>query len=144
MTGPSACAPTTLRAEKKSVSPSGAEVLARAKHLLLSFFALIKATRTQWRGTKRATAVVRNLHQLRRLRPKELKLQESVTASHKDESSIQGDGDGVSAIAVLSSDSVSNSADVKTSNQASIKKRHRRGRRRKRKGRHNNTQHCPH
>jgi hypothetical protein len=32
-------APTTLRAEKKSVSPSGEEVLVRAKHLLLSFFA---------------------------------------------------------------------------------------------------------
>jgi tetratricopeptide (TPR) repeat protein len=134
-------APTTMRAEKESVLPSGEEVLARAKHLLLSFFVLIKATRTQWRRTKSATAVIRSFQRASRvsdLRTKELKLQESVTASHKNESSIQGDGDGVSAIAVLSSYSVPNAADANASNQASIKKRHRRGRRRKRKRQHNN------
>src|SRR5215471_16515323 len=87
-------APTTMRAEKESVLPSGEEVLARAKHLLLSFFVLIKATRTRWRGTKSVTAVIRSFQRASRvsdLRTKELKLQESVTASHKNESSIQGD-----------------------------------------------------
>src|SRR5262249_32500753 len=144
-------APTTLRDEKESVSPSGEEVIARAKHLLLSFFALIKATRTQWRGkplslnklTKRTTAVVRSFQrasQVRQSRAKELKLQEAVTASHKNETSIQGDGNGVSAIAVLPSDSVPNTDDAKASNDASIKRRHRRRRRRKRKGQHNNMQ----
>src|SRR5262249_24779388 len=54
---------------------------------------------------------------------------ESVTASHKNESSIQGDGNGVSAIAALSSDSIPNTDDAKASNEASIKRRHRRRRR---------------
>jgi len=116
-------APTTLQAEKEGVSPSGEEVIARAKHLLLSFFALIEATRTRWRVkpllpnklTTRIVAVVRNFEratQVRESRPRELKLQESVTASHENESSIQGDGNGVSAIAVLPSDSVPNTDDV--------------------------------
>jgi len=152
-------APTTLLAGKENVSLSGEEVIARAKHLLLSFFALINATRTRWRGeslllnklTKRATAVVRSFRpasEVRGSRPKELKLlscgKESVTDSHNNESSIQGDEDGVvssiggtpSAIAVLSSDPVPNTDDAKASNQASIKKRPRRRRRRKRKGHH--------
>ena len=144
----------TLGAEKESVSPSGREEIARAKHLLLSFFALIKATRTQWRGkplllnrlTKRTTAVVRSFQrasQVKQSRAKELKLQEAVTASHKNETSIQGDGNGVSAIAVLPSDSVPNTDDAKAGNDASIKRRHRRRRRRKRKGQHNNMQHSP-
>jgi hypothetical protein len=37
-------------AGKQSVSLSGEEVIARARHLLLSFFALIKATRTRRLG----------------------------------------------------------------------------------------------
>jgi hypothetical protein len=132
---------TTVRAEKESASPSGEEVIAYARHLLLSFFAL-----SQWRVTKRARAAVRSFQRASRVResrPKELKPQESVTASHKNESSIQGDGDGVSAIAVLSGDSVPNTADAEASDRASIKKRHHRGRRRKRKGQHNDMQHCP-
>jgi hypothetical protein len=147
-------APTTLRAEKESFSLNGEEVIARAKHLLLSFFPLIKPTRTRWRAkplllnklTKRATAVLRSFQrasQVRQSRPKELKLQESVTASHKNESSIQADGNAVSAIAALSSDSIPNTDDAKASNEASIKRRHRRRRHRKRKGQHSTMQHSP-
>jgi tetratricopeptide (TPR) repeat protein len=146
-------APTTLRAEKESVSLNGEEVIARAKHLLLSFFPLIKPTRTRWRGkplllkklTKGATAVLRSFQrasQIRQSPPKEVKLQESITASHGCES-IQADGDGVSAIAVLSSDPAPNRDDTKASNEASIKRRHRRRRHRKRKGQHSNMQHSP-
>jgi tetratricopeptide (TPR) repeat protein len=158
-------APTTLMAGKQSVSLSGEEVIARARHLLLSFFALIKATRTRRLGEslllnklkKRARAVVRSFRrasEIRGSRPKESKSlscgKESATASHKNESSIQGDGDGVvstiggapSEIAVLSSDCVPKTDDAKASNQASIKKRPRRRRRRKRKG-HHDMQHFP-
>ena len=147
-------APVPLLTEEESASLSGDEMIARTKNLLLSFFTLIRAIRTHWRKkplllnrlTKRATVLVRTFQrasQVRESRPKELKLQENVTASHKNESTIQGVENGVSAIAVLSSDSVSDTADAKASNQASIKKRHRRGRRRKRKGQNNNMQHCP-
>jgi tetratricopeptide (TPR) repeat protein len=132
--------PITPLAGDERILLSSEEVIARAKHLLLSFFFAL----TQWRGTKRARAVIRSFQRTSRVResqPKELKLQESDTALHKNESSIQGDGDGVSAIAVLSSDSVPNTADAKASIHAPIKKRHRRGRRRKRKGQHNNMHH---
>jgi tetratricopeptide (TPR) repeat protein len=152
--------------EAQSVSLSGEEMIARAKHSLLSFFTLIKATRTRWRGeslllnklTKRATVIVRSFRRAsegRGSRPKELKPlscgKESVTASHNNEFSIQGDGDGVvstiggapSAIAVLSSVSVPNTDDAKASKQASIKKRPRRRRRRKWKG-HHDMQHFSH
>jgi hypothetical protein len=99
--------------EKQSASLGGDEVIARTKNLLLSFFTLIKAIRTQWRKkplllskqTKWATALVRSFQrasQVRKSPPKELKLQENGTTSHKNASSIQGHADGVSAKAVLS------------------------------------------
>jgi tetratricopeptide (TPR) repeat protein len=95
---------TTLLAGKESVSLSGEEVIARAKFLLLSFFALIKATRSRWqreslllkRLTKRATAVVRSFRrasEVRASRPAETPIscgKESVTASRRNESSIHG------------------------------------------------------
>jgi tetratricopeptide (TPR) repeat protein len=135
-------------------SLSGDEVIARTKNLLFSFFTLVKAIRTQWRKkplllnklTKRATALVRSFQRASLVRnslPQELRVQEHVTASHKNESSIQGHVDGVSAIALLSSDSVSNTDDAKASSQASIKKRRRRRRHRKRKGQHKYMQHSP-
>jgi hypothetical protein len=143
--------PPPLLTEKESASLSGDEMIARTKNVLLSFFTLIRAIRTQWRKkplllnrlTKRATAVVRTFQrasQVRESRPKELKLQENVTASHKNESTIQGVENGVSAIAVLATDSLHSTDDAKASSETSIKRRHRRGRRRKRKGQHNHMQ----
>jgi tetratricopeptide (TPR) repeat protein len=97
-------APVTLRDDSRE------EVIARAKHLLLSFFALIKATRTQWRGRTRATAVIRRFQGV-----------------HRDR--VNG---------IKSNDAVRHMADAKVSNQTPIKNRHRRGRRGKRKGQHQN------
>ena len=144
-------APVPLLTEEESASLSGDEMIARTKNLLLSFFTLIRAIRTHWRKkplllnrlTKRATVLVRTFQrasQVRESRPKELKLQENVTASHKNESTIQGVENGVSAIAVLATDSVHSTDDAKASSETSIKRRHRRGRRRKRKGQHNHMQ----
>jgi tetratricopeptide (TPR) repeat protein len=145
-------APATLLAGKERISLSGEEVIALAKHLLLSFFAQVKATRIRWRGkslllnklTKRATAVVRSFLRAsegRGSRPKELKPlsygKESVTALYKSGSSIEGDGDVGTiggAPSALSSDAVPSTDDAKASNQALLKKRPRRRRRRKRKG----------
>ena len=135
-------APVPLLTEEESASLSGDEMIARTKNLLLSFFTLIRAIRTHWRKkplllnrlTKRATVLVRTFQrasQVRESRPKELKLQENVAAAHKNES------------AILSSDSVSSTDDAKASNQASIKKRPRRRRHRKRKGQHKYMQHSP-
>jgi tetratricopeptide (TPR) repeat protein len=107
-------APTTLRAEKVRLLPSREEVIARGKHLLLSFFALTKAMRTQWQGRRRATAVIRSFQDVQ--------------------------GDRVSEITL--SDCVPDMADANASNQTPIKKRHRRGRRGKRKGQHCNVEHC--
>jgi hypothetical protein len=110
--------PTTLRDEKQRLSPNREKMIARGKHLLISVFALIKATRTQWRGTTRATGLIRSFQ------------------------SVQGHGDPISAIAAT--ESVPDMADAKASNQTPIKKsRHRRGRRAKRKRHHNNIQHSP-
>jgi hypothetical protein len=112
-------APTPVPAGKDSVSLTGEEAIARAKLALLSFFALIKATRTRWQGeslllnelTKRATAVAQSLQRaskVRGSRPKELKplssyVGEIVPAWQKSEFvephlrsvSIQGEGDAV-------------------------------------------------
>jgi tetratricopeptide (TPR) repeat protein len=129
-------APTPLLAGKESVSLSGEEAIARAELLLLSFFALIKATRTRWqRGslllnklTKRATAIARSLRrasEVRGSRPKELKPlsshgEEIVPApqisefveSHSRSASIQGEGDAVgSTIGELSSTTLTASID---------------------------------
>jgi tetratricopeptide (TPR) repeat protein len=111
--------PIPLQAGKESVSPSGDEAIARAKLSLLSFFALVKATRTRWQGeslllnklTKRATAVARSLRRagkVRGSRPKELKPLSSCggeifpasqksefVESHSRSDSIQGEGDAV-------------------------------------------------
>jgi hypothetical protein len=110
--------PIPLLAGKESVSLSSEEAIARAKLSLLSFFALVKATRTRWQGeslllnklTKRA-AVARSLRRaskVRGSRPKEPKPLSSyggeiVPASQKGEfveshsrsASIQGEGDAV-------------------------------------------------
>jgi tetratricopeptide (TPR) repeat protein len=102
-------APVTLRDDSRE------EVIARAKHLLLSFFALIKATRTQWLGRTRATAVIR-----------------SFQGVHRDR--VNG---------IKPNDSVRDMADAKASNQTRMKNRHRRGRRGKRKGQHHNMQLSP-
>jgi hypothetical protein len=108
--------------------------------------------------TQSAGAIVRSFQrasETRGSRPKELKPlsscgKESVTASHRNESSIHGEGDGVvsanggapSATTVLSSDSVPNTDNAKASNQESIKGPRRR-RRRKRKAHHDKQHFAP-
>jgi tetratricopeptide (TPR) repeat protein len=142
-------APVTLLAGKERVSLSGEKQMARAKHSLLLFVALIKATRMRWRNEwlllntlrKRTTEVVRSFRpasEVKRSQPETSCGKESATAY-----SIQGEGDGVvsanggasTAVTVLSSDFVPNTDNVKASDQASIK-RSRRRRRRKRKRPH--------
>jgi hypothetical protein len=157
-------ASTPLLAGKESVSVSGEEAIVRAKLSLLSFFALIRATRARWQGeslplnrlTKRATAIARSLRRAGKVRgsgQKELKPLSSyggkiVPASQKSEfveshsrsASIQGEGDAVGSMGELPSTTSTVSIEsVPNTEDAKATnqasvKRPRRRRRRKRKG----------